>query len=134
MGIQNLAENVIFVALPDEQKIADELKTVNEFANNRREINVIIDFSRVEMVNSSNISNLIILHNLLRQYGCCLILCNVAAPTKCVFTVVGLDKFFVFADDKQAALEIIKNAGQTVTVPAAPDSEVKNLKSSQPSC
>ena len=133
MGIQNLAENVIFIVLTDEQKIGDELKAVNEFVNNRRNINVIIDFSRVEVVNSSNISNLIILHNLLRQYECWLILCNVAVPTKCIFTVVGLDKFFVFADDKQAALEIIKNAGQTATVPTAPDLEVKNLKSSQPS-
>lgn len=105
MGIQNLSEDILLVDLPlKEPQIANELKSVNETVSNNGNCNVIIDFSGVEIITSSSISNLIILLKLLQERGRQLILCNVAVVTKCIFTVAGLDKVFDFADDRSAAL------------------------------
>jgi len=105
MGVQNLPEDILLVDLPlKEPQIANELKSVNETMSNNGNCNVIIDFSGVEIITSSSISNLIILLKLLQERGRQLILCNVAVVTKCIFTVAGLDKVFDFADDRSAAL------------------------------
>lgn len=111
MRIQNLTKDVLLVELPSKgPKIAHELKAVNETISRESNHDVIIDFSRVEIINSSNISNLLIMHNLLQDSGHRLIFCNVATVTKCIFVVAGLDKVFDFANDQHAALKVIQNA------------------------
>ena len=109
MGIQNLSEDVILVELPsDNQKIAKEFKAVNETISKKCLCNIIIDFTRVEIITSSNISNLLILRNLLEDSGHQLILSNVDTMTKCIFVVAGLNETFNFVEDNTAALEAIK--------------------------
>ena len=111
MGIKNLSEDIIFVELPsDNPKIAEELKAVNETVSNERACHVIIDFSIVEIINSSNISNLLILRSLLQVSGRQLILCNVTTVTKCIFVVAGLSEVFVFVNDKSTALAAVQSA------------------------
>jgi len=111
MGIQNFSEDVILVELPfKEPQIADELKAVNEFVGSKPDLDVIIDFSRVEIITSSSIGNLIILRNLLHERGRRLILCNMASVTKCIFVVAGLKDIFEFVDDKSAALAVVQHA------------------------
>ena len=108
MGTQNLSEDVILVELPfKEPQIAGELKTVNEIVNGKPDLDVIIDFSKVEIMTSSSIGNLIILRNLLHERGRRLILCNMATITKCIFVVAGLKDIFDFVDDKSAALAVV---------------------------
>jgi anti-anti-sigma factor len=111
MGIQNLSEDVVLVELPfKEPQIADELKAVNEIASNKPDLDIIIDFSKVEIVTSSSIGNLIILRNLLHERGRQLMLCNVAPMTKCIFVVAGLKDIFEFVDDKSTALAAVQHA------------------------
>jgi anti-anti-sigma factor len=111
MGIQNLSEDIVLVELPfKEPQIADELKAVNEIASNKPDLDVIIDFSKVEIVTSSSIGNLIILRNLLHERGRRLMLCNVAPMTKCIFVVAGLKDIFEFVDDKSTALAAVQHA------------------------
>jgi anti-anti-sigma factor len=111
MGIQNLSEDVVLVELPfKEPQIADELKAVNEIASNKPDLDVIIDFSKVEIVTSSSIGNLIILRNILHERGRRLMLCNVAPMTKCIFVIAGLKDIFEFVDDKSAALAAVQHA------------------------
>jgi anti-anti-sigma factor len=117
MGILNLSENIIYVELPTEgQEISDELKALNETVGNRDDCDVIIDFTRVEIINSSNISNLLILRSLLEDKGRRLVLCGVSTITRCIFVVAGLAEIFFFADDKSAALEAVKSAGCSASV------------------
>ena len=106
MEIRNLSEDVLFVTLPKEPQLGDELKTVNEIVSNRCDYDVVIDFSRVEILTSVSISNLMILNKLLSGLGHRLILCNVSFVTKCIFTVIGVKTLFEFADDKFAALAL----------------------------
>jgi len=111
MGVHNLLDNLIYVELPiDGVQITDDLKALNETVSNRDDCDVIVDFSKVEIINSSNISNLLILRGLLQDKGRKLILTNVGTITKCIFVVAGLAESFTFIDDKTAALEAVKNA------------------------
>jgi len=110
MGIQNLLEDVILVELPfKEPQIADKLKAINEIVSSKPDFDVIINFSKVEIITSSSIGNLIILRNFLHERGRQLILCNVLPLTKCIFVVAGLKDIFEFVDDKFAALAAVQH-------------------------
>lgn len=116
MGIRNLSDNIIIVELPsDRLERADELKNLNETINNKCQCDVIVDFSVVEIINSWNISNLLILRSMLEDAGRKLILCNVSTVTKCIFVVAGLSEIFVFADNRSAALAAVRDTNSPVT-------------------
>jgi anti-anti-sigma factor len=104
MGIQDWSEDVILVDLPQEPEMGDELKTVTEMVRDRGNCEVVIDFSNVDIITSSSLSKLLKLRKLLGDCGHKLIFCNVAAATKGIFTVTGLDGIFEIADDKFVAL------------------------------
>ena len=111
MGIENYSKDVLFVDLPSEElEIADELKKLNETVNKKPDCDVIIDFSRVEIVSSSSISNLLILRGLLAERQRQLFLCNVAIMTRYIFVVAGLKEVFNFVDDKSIALAAVQHA------------------------
>jgi anti-anti-sigma regulatory factor len=116
MGIKNLSENIMLVTVPSERlQRTDELKNLNEVISEKTECDVIIDFEGVEIINSWNISNLLILRDMLEKAGRKLVLCNINTATRCIFVVAGLSETFVFAKDRSAALEIIKQTDSPVT-------------------
>ena len=104
MGIQNWSEDIILVDLPQEPQMGDELKAVTETVCDRGDCEVVVDFSSVDIITSSSLSKLLKLRKLLGDCGHKLIFCNVAAATKGIFTVTGLDGIFEIADDKFVAL------------------------------
>lgn len=111
MGIQNWSEDVILVDLPGEPEMGDELRTVTELVRDRGDCDVVIDCSNVDIVTSSSLSKLLKLRKLLGDCGHRLILCSVAAATKGIFTVTGLDGIFEIADDKFLALASLQMVG-----------------------
>ena len=111
MGIKNLSEDVLLVELPDtEPDIADELKTVNETLSDKLSCDVIVDFSGVEVITSSSISNLLIMRSFLSERERRLILCNVAVTTKGIFVVAGLNEAFEFVDGRPTAVAAVQHA------------------------
>ncbi len=104
MGIQNWSDDIVLVDLPQEPQMSDELKTVTEIVLDRGDCDVVIDFSSVDIVTSSSLSKLLKLRKLLADCGHKLVFCNVAAATKGIFTVTGLDGIFEVVDDKFVAL------------------------------
>ena len=104
MGIQDWSEEIVLVDLPPEPELSDELKTVTEVVRDRGNCDVVIDFSAVDIVTSSSLSKLLRLRKLLADCGHRLVFCSVAAATKGVFTVTGLEGIFELADDKFIAL------------------------------
>lgn len=104
MGIQNWSDDIILVDLLPEPELVDELKSVIEIVRDRGDCDVVIDFSNVDIITSSALSGLLKLNKLVTD--CChkLVLCNVAAATKGVFTITGLDVIFDFVDEKFVAL------------------------------
>jgi len=111
MGIQNWSEDIILVDLPQEPEMGDELKTVTGIVRDRGDCEVVIDFASVDIITSSSISKLLKLRKLLGDCGHRLVFCSVAAATKGIFTVTGLDGIFEFADDKFVALAGLQMVG-----------------------
>ena len=111
MGIQNWSDDIVLVDLPAEPNIADELKTVTEIVRDRGDCDVVMDFSAVDIVTSSSLSKLLKLRKLLADCGHRLIFCNVAAATRGIFTVTGLDGIFELVDDKFVALASLQIVG-----------------------
>ena len=115
MGIRNLSENIILVELPtDRSERADELKNLNEIISDKCQYDVIVDFYKVEIINSWNISNLLILRDMLEDAGRKLILCNINTLTRYIFVVAGLSEIFVFADNRPAALAAIRETDSPI--------------------
>jgi len=104
MGIQNWSDDIILVDLPGEPQMGDELKAITEIVRDRGDCDVVMDFSGVDIVTSSSLSKFLKLRKLLADCGHRLVFCNVAAATKGIFTVTGIDGIFEFADDKFVAL------------------------------
>jgi len=96
MGIQDWSEDIILVDLPQEPEVGEELKTVTEMVRDRGDCDVVVDFSGVDIVTSSSLSKMLKLRKMLTDC--------VAAATKGIFMVTGLDGIFEFADDKFVAL------------------------------
>lgn len=104
MGIQNWSENIILVDLPAEPQIGNELDAVTEIIKDRGDCDLVVDFSAVDIITSSSLSRLLRLRKLSSDCGHRLVFCNVAAATKGVFVLTGLDAIFDFAEDKFVAL------------------------------
>ncbi len=103
--IHELSDECLFVGLTGCEVLSKELKHVNETLEKKTKHHVIMDLSRIRMLTSSHISNLMLLHNLLEQHGYKLVLCHVSFQVKCEFTVCGLKETFHFAEDKYEAMD-----------------------------
>ena len=104
MGIQDWSEDTILVDLLQEPEMRDELETVTGMVHNRGDCDVVIDFSGVDIVPSSNLSRLLKLRKKLSDSGHKLVLCSVSAATKGIFMITGLDGNFEFANDRSEFL------------------------------
>jgi anti-anti-sigma factor len=111
MGIQNWSEEIVLVDLPAEPEMGEELKTVTQIVRDRGDCEVVIDFSKVDIVTSSSLSKLLRLKKLMSDCGHRLVFCNVAPATKGIFTVTGLDGIFEIVDDKFIALASLQMVG-----------------------
>jgi anti-anti-sigma factor len=111
MGIQNWSEDIILVDLPLEPEMGEELKTITQVVRDRGDCEVVIDFSRVDIITSSSLSKLLRLKKLVGDCGHRLVFCNVAPATKGIFTVTGLDGIFEIVDDKFIALASLQMVG-----------------------
>ena len=108
MSVRNFSKDVLLVTLPREPHLGNELEEANEIASDKRNCNVLVDFSGAELLTSASICNLMILHKLLNGLGYQLVLCNVPFLIKCTFTVTGLEGFFKFTNDISDALECLQ--------------------------
>ena len=111
MGIQNWSEDVVLVDLPLEPEMGEELKTITQVVRDRGDCEVVIDFSKVDIITSSSLSKLLRLKKLTSDCGHRLVFCNVAPATKGIFAVTGLDGIFEIVDDKFIALASLQMVG-----------------------
>ncbi len=108
MLIKKMPGNIIIVELSsDSLKVSEELRELNESVSLKGDCNVVLDFSLVEIINSSNISNLLILQDFLDKNGRKLILYKVQTVTKCIFVVAGLTESFIFIDKMEDILKSV---------------------------
>ena len=109
MPIQNWSEDVTIAELQDDPVLTDDLRALQEQLRENDEVDVVLDFSNVSFLNSSNIAKLLKLRKMLtvnrhRKLKLCAINSNVWS----VFLITGLDKLFDFADSVASALASIQ--------------------------
>ena len=108
MIIQNLAEQVVLIALTDGSQLISELDSITKLAAAEKDADMVVDFSDVEMITTVSINNLIKLRNLLKSRSRRLVICGLSVSNKCIFILAGLDGVFEFAPDKDAALSSLQ--------------------------
>ena len=114
MENQSLSGEVKYIRLSAcDPKIAEELKELNECLAQECDCDVVLDFSSVEIINSANISNLLIMRSILENHGRKLVFFKVQTITKCIFVVAGLSDYFIFMDDMKVVLNTLQS--QTCT-------------------
>jgi len=100
MPIQNWSEDVLLVELADDPQFTDDMQAVLDAVEANGQRDVVLNFSNVTFLNSSNIAKLLKLRKLVvvnnhRK----LRLCCVSTHVWGVFLVTGLDKIFEVYDD-----------------------------------
>lgn len=104
MSIHSWSDDVILADLPPELEKHSELQTVMEMVRDHGDCDVVVDFSRVDVVGGACLAGLLEIRRLLHDCGHKLTLCSAAPAIKGVFTIAGLDDLFEFAEDRFAAL------------------------------
>jgi len=109
------SENIILANLSDEPALSEELNNIADrvAATDEAQMpHVVLDFSRVTYINSSNVSQLLRLRKLLDKAGHELRLCGVTDDVWSVLIVTGLDRLFRFEPDTLTALAGLQIDGQ----------------------
>ena len=109
MGLRNLSEDVLLVTLPRLPQQSDELEAVNTMLSEAIDRDIVIDFSRVEMLTSESICGLLILSKLLSGAGRQLVLCSTPPAINDIFVRTGLLSVFEFANTESDALAHLKD-------------------------
>ncbi|MDP2910573.1 MAG: STAS domain-containing protein [bacterium] len=109
MEIHKKSENVILVVCPPKPKIDQGLEQLI-IAIRERTTNVVVDFSRVDIITASNISELLKLRKLLKDEGHRLVLSGVNSRIRSIFTTTKLHQIFEFAHNESAALALLEVA------------------------
>ena len=99
------SDNIVIANLADEPALSDELSTINErLEKSEAAASVVLDFSQVSYVNSSNIAQILKLRRSLQEKQRTLTLCSVSDHVWSTLMITGLDKVFSFAPDLATAI------------------------------
>lgn len=109
MPIQNWSDTVAIAQLADDPQLSDDLKAV-EAEMTQKPTDVVLDFTGVGYVNSSNIARLLRLRQLAITGDSRLILCGLGKQVWSTFLVTGLDKIFDVTDNVTLALATLQMA------------------------
>lgn len=113
MAINKHSESIIIVDLPAEPDIRAELDALMNLLAAGNSSDVIIDFSQVDIMTSMSLSGCLKVRELIAEAHQRLIFTNTAAITKDIFKVTCFDGIFEFIDDRDKAIQTLKEARQT---------------------
>lgn len=101
------SDNIILSNLSDEPALSEELSGLGDRVAARESgqvPHVVLDFSQVSYINSSNIAQMLRLRKILDEAGKHLRICGVTDEVWSVLMVTGLDRVFRFEPDTLTAL------------------------------
>lgn len=108
VSIASWSDNIFVVELQDDPGFTDDLNTLIDQLDTRKDVDVVVDFTTVHYVNSSNIAKLLKLRKRLANNRRRLVLCGIDTGVWGLFLVTGLDKVFEFADNVSNGLAAIQ--------------------------
>jgi anti-anti-sigma regulatory factor len=107
MGTENLRDDVLLVTLPRQPQASSDIEQATRMITFGAPCHVIIDFSLVEVMPSSTISELIIIENHLHERDRQLVLCSVPHRIQELLVRIGVQSLFRLADDQLGALQLL---------------------------
>jgi len=107
MGIQQWSDDIVVVDLSDDPQFSEDMNALLEQLEHTP-CDVVLGFSAVGFINSSNVAKLLRLRKALILAERQLVLCDVNAQVWGVFQVTGLDKIFEFTADVSTALATVQ--------------------------
>ncbi len=110
MSIENWSENIIVAELQDDPAFTDDLSVLIDQTAEGADRDVVLNFSGVGYVNSSNIAKMLKLRKQLISNKRRLVLCGIDMNVWGIFLVTGLDKVFEFADSVATGLATVQIA------------------------
>jgi anti-anti-sigma regulatory factor len=114
MGIQNFSEDVLLITLPEQPQYGQEIEIVNKLLSDSVDFDVMVDFSKVEILTSGSICGLMILDKLLKGSGRKLAFFNIPSAIKQIFVRTGLMAVFDLADDEFDAIQHIQDKNSSM--------------------
>lgn len=110
MSIERWSDNILVVELQDDPAFSDDMTSLVEELNNKADVDVVLNFSGVSYLNSSNIAKLLKLRKKLVASKRKLVMCGIDTNVWGLFLVTGLDKVFEFADNVATGLASVQIA------------------------
>jgi anti-anti-sigma factor len=110
MTICEHSDNIIVIELPAEPDLRAELDRAMEILQAGCNSDVIMDFSKVDIMTSMSLSGFLKVREVVCQAGRRLIFCNAKSITKDIFKVTCFDGIFEFAENIDEAVEILSKA------------------------
>jgi anti-anti-sigma regulatory factor len=108
MATSNLTEQVFLIALPNRPQASSEIERATRKITAQTPRHVIIDFSQVEIISSSTISELLIIESHLHELNRKLVLCCLPEKIQALLVSVGLQSLFLVANDSLEAFEMLE--------------------------
>lgn len=109
MTIQHWSDDILLAELQDDPILSEDLSAVIEQLGDQPKADVVLDFSSVNFVNSSNIAKLLKLRKFVMINGRRKMqLCGINSHVWGVFLITGLDKLFQFSDNVALGLAAIQ--------------------------
>jgi anti-anti-sigma factor len=109
MSIQDWSDNILLAELQNDPQFTDDMSALLDLVEARRDVDVVVNFSGITFLNSSNIAKVLklrktVMINNRRK----LKLCGISTHVWGVFLVTGLDKIFDFCDDVTSGLAAVQ--------------------------
>jgi len=109
MPVSDWSETIMVADLLDEPIFSDEIDSLTDQVAAMDALpNVVVNLSTVTFLNSSNIAQLLKLHEYIENRDGLMRLCSVNDRIMAVLTVTGLDRLFDIEDDVASALASIQ--------------------------
>jgi anti-anti-sigma factor len=107
MPLEKWSDSVIVVHLGDDPQFEDDLSAIDAHLS-KHKCDVVLDFSAVSLINSSNLAGLLRLRKRMGTDERKLVLCGMSSQSWGAFLITGLDKIFHFSDSVPTALATIQ--------------------------
>jgi len=114
MGIQTFSEDILLITLPEQPQHGDEIDIINKLLSDSVDFDVMVDFSKVEMLTSGSICGLMILSKLLQGAGRKLVFYNLPPAIKQIFERTGLITVFDLVEDETEAEQRIRDKESSI--------------------
>ena len=115
MGIQSFSEDVLLIILPKQPQHGHDIEIINKLLSDSVDFDVLVNFSKVEILTSGSICGLITLDKLLKGSGRKLAFFNIPFAIKQIFVRTGLQEVFDLADDQFDAIQHIQDKNSSMS-------------------